>query len=566
MSEESRITFGRLTHLLLGNFKAFKRTQRIPIRPITLIYGKNNSGKSSIIQALLYAEHVRRTGELNPEAVVKDGKPVLDGGWSRLVHGRGKKQFIEFGWEWSNPGSVAGFRTGKIWHEVSDLNGLIFKAELNGASIMESSDPCPDWCYPLPNREHPSFLSAVSVLQKWFAQEFRELLVSGVSEVLSEALADTIPRLEAGDYAEAILDRLLGESPGLQYDRLGLPPRFTYFSPIAHDLRGWGTARYSLHFSRSFARGAEGVANYINGEADRGERVLADWGLTGDLLSHVDGFIAEKGSYLLYRWFNSVLEHFEGPIRSLVENAHYLSAVRSRPEHIVFREPENLAGDGMPRGKKRQTLGKQHRDWIWQEEAVRKANRWLKRHQQLTANIELRSDKMKSRKRPGVASQTVSPAGTTATLYLYDRDRKVELNFNEVGYGLSQFIPVLLACYAQQDHDLDEPAGTLLIEEPEAHVHPALQAEIGELFAQAVTRKDHPLAHIICETHSEHLLLRLMKLIRQKKLSADKVSVIYVENLGKESFIREMPLNEKGESIRDWPGGFFEEGLREVLD
>ena len=59
MSKESRISFGRLTHLLLGNFKAFKRTQRIPIRPITLIYGKNNSGKSSIIQALLYAEHVR---------------------------------------------------------------------------------------------------------------------------------------------------------------------------------------------------------------------------------------------------------------------------------------------------------------------------------------------------------------------------------------------------------------------------------------------------------------------------------------------------------------------------
>ena len=65
-----RIEFGTLTHLLLENFKAFRGLQRIPIRPITLIYGKNNSGKSSIIQALLYAEHVRRTGDLDPSAVV----------------------------------------------------------------------------------------------------------------------------------------------------------------------------------------------------------------------------------------------------------------------------------------------------------------------------------------------------------------------------------------------------------------------------------------------------------------------------------------------------------------
>lgn len=89
--EPAAITFGRLTHLLLGNFKAFGRRQRIPIRPITLIYGRNNSGKSSIIQALLYAEHARRTGDLMPDVVLKDGRPVLEGGVKRLVHGRTSK-------------------------------------------------------------------------------------------------------------------------------------------------------------------------------------------------------------------------------------------------------------------------------------------------------------------------------------------------------------------------------------------------------------------------------------------------------------------------------------------
>ena len=294
--------------------------------------------------------------------------------------------------------------------------------------------------------------------------------------------------------------------------------------------------------------------------ADRGYSLLKGWGLGKDLYSHVCDFIAQRGSYLLYRWFDDVWKHFDSPLKSLIGTTHYLSAVRTRPEHIVLREPLDLSGSD-----KSKTLGKQNRDWIWQPEAVEEANRWLREHKDLTANIELRYDEMRSSRRGFAATQAASHSGLAATLSLYDRDRRVALNFSEAGYGLSQFIPVLLACFAQQDSYSEKPSGTLLIEEPEAHIHPALQAEIGTLFADAVTREKRPLAHIICETHSEHLLLRIMKLIRHEKLSADKVAVIYVENHGKESTVREMPLNEKGELIRDWPGGFFEEGLREVL-
>ena len=148
---------------------------------------------------------------------------------------------------------------------------------------------------------------------------------------------------------------------------------------------------------------------------------------------------------------------------------------------------------------------------------------------------------------------------------LMDRDRGVRLNFDEVGFGLSQFLPVLLACYEQQDYYGSGPSGTLLVEEPEAHIHPALQSEIGDLFLDAATRNEHPLAHIICETHSEHILLRLQRRVREGKLAPNQIAVLYVENLGNESVVREMPLNERGELIRDWPGGFFQEGIREVL-
>ena len=77
------------------------------------------------------------------------------------------------------------------------------------------------------------------------------------------------------------------------------------------------------------------------------------------------------------------------------------------------------------------------------------------------------------------------------------------------------------------------------------------------------------------ETHSEHILLRIMRRIREttlgtlpthlKGITPNDVAVVYIDNNGKDVIVRELRLNELGELIDDWPGGFFEEGLREVL-
>lgn len=79
----------------------------------------------------------------------------------------------------------------------------------------------------------------------------------------------------------------------------------------------------------------------------------------------------------------------------------------------------------------------------------------------------------------------------------------------------------------------------------------------------------------ILETHSEHLILRIMRRMRETfrgelpdglpPVRPEDVVVLYVERDGARSIVREMPLNERGEFVKAWPGGFFEEGLREVL-
>jgi predicted ATPase len=79
----------------------------------------------------------------------------------------------------------------------------------------------------------------------------------------------------------------------------------------------------------------------------------------------------------------------------------------------------------------------------------------------------------------------------------------------------------------------------------------------------------------ILETHSEHLLLRIMRRMRETynnelpeglpPVRPEDVSVLFVEADSQGSIVREMPLNKRGELVKAWPGGFFEEELDEIF-
>ena|SRR5450759_4519163 len=113
----------------------------------------------------------------------------------------------------------------------------------------------------------------------------------------------------------------------------------------------------------------------------------------------------------------------------------------------------------------------------------------------------------------------------------------------------------------------------LAMEQPEIHLHPALQAELGDVFITSALGEQKNT--FILETHSEHLILRIMRRLRESyagklpshlpQIKPEDVSVLYVEPARGGSVVREMSLNERGELVKAWPGGFFEEGLREVL-
>ena len=94
--------------IAIGGFKAFGPEQRIPIRPITLLYGPNSGGKSSILHFLLFAQHVASTGRLDVSAPTGAPETVDLGGFESALHMNSKSSQLT--WEVSyGPDSLEEF-------------------------------------------------------------------------------------------------------------------------------------------------------------------------------------------------------------------------------------------------------------------------------------------------------------------------------------------------------------------------------------------------------------------------------------------------------------------------
>lgn len=141
-------------------------------------------------------------------------------------------------------------------------------------------------------------------------------------------------------------------------------------------------------------------------------------------------------------------------------------------------------------------------------------------------------------------------------LPLQDKRSGVEVSLDQVGFGVSQLLPVVNTCVEASEQ-------IICVEEPELHLHPRLQAGLGNLFAHAVLARGN---QVIVETHSESILLRVRRLIRQGKFQPDEVAVIYVDNTADTgASVRRIRLGEQGELLDPWPAGFFDDSLDDVL-
>lgn len=155
-------------------------------------------------------------------------------------------------------------------------------------------------------------------------------------------------------------------------------------------------------------------------------------------------------------------------------------------------------------------------------------------------------------------------------LRLIDTVNDTEIDAHDLGVGVSQVIPVIVGA-------IEPGFSVFCVEQPELHIHPKVQVALADMFVEQIKRLP---GQFLLETHSEHLLLRLLRRVREtaegKEVSAargltpDDLSVVVVQSVPTDvgpdrAVFFPIPVTEEGDFNVVWPNGFFPERAGELF-
>jgi hypothetical protein len=565
-----------LTGLRIGNFKAFAEEQHIPIRPITLIFGANSSGKSSILHSLLLANHALETGDWDVHQPRLGAESVDLGGFPHYVHQHQPAGgfLLHFESDLSHVNLMkvlvgaeaekkpfCGFRRFGLSLRVGKSGGdgtatgvdnalAIQTAEItfDGAAAFGFTRTGPDLfqCNRV-NSEHSVIRRLLQEMPE-FARRKSEGDEATTRKVLADMMGEPATAEGAGEEAADS-----AEAAALREEF----PRPSGSAPLVDEATELAKRLAEVLAERQFRL----KQDYLSDEGPDGGWDWAGWRewMAEDQYGGVLGFFSEVSgkdeSWALAQAIRYNLTRLIAVLTALTsKELHALSYLGPQrvvpPRHLLVLAQDSPGSSGSGLEAWQHVCGD-----IRAQEIV---NRWFGAEWLgLPYRLKVR--------RLVYADEPASDAGIPELMF-EDSGTGTRLSHRDLGFGVTQALPVLVSAAALTNR-------IIAVEQPELHLHPAQQAELGDVFIESALgeRKNT----FLLETHSEHLILRIMKRIRQTKagklekglpaISPADVSVLYVEKVGTRSLVREFPLNERGELVKAWPGGFFEEGLREVL-
>ncbi len=437
-----------LTQLRLKNFKAWKDTGDVPLKPITGFFGANSSGKSSLIQALLL---LKQTADSSDRGIVfhfGDSRTPADlGDFASVVHGHKADSELEISLKWA-PGKR-----------------FVVRDEVNRQPIVQSG-------------------------------------------VLGFHVTS---RMESSGYiGKPVVDEM------------------SYSVGKA----GFGMRRKNGNEYRPFAENTDFEFTRYRG---RPRKVTS--------LDKCYGFPPELWANFRNLDFLADLEYgFEDRLRSV----HYLGPLRARPARVYTwsgAQPTDVGWtgehviDALLAGLERnQTVGRGHGNPC--QSLVEYVAEWLKKlgliHEFRIEPVVEGSNlfEVKVRKSPGAAESLIT----------------------DVGFGVSQVLPALVLCFYVPE------GSTVILEQPEIHLHPLAQSGLADAFIEASKRRK---VQIIVESHSEHLLNRLQRRIAEEELSHEDVGLYFCEPSDGASKLSTLNVDKFG-NIANWPENFFGDQFREI--
>jgi len=516
--------------IALKNFKAFcEKTQKFSLRPLTLVYAPNSVGKSSFLHALIFLDYVSRfhlkKEDLSLYQTKMFGDLINFGGFENYVHRHDENREIEFtveiddgrlafleGMGYSFPAAAARLALYSLRdsiHDESYAPALALLEEMVRYEVEHFVDVREDIQKDYVDKCISQVLS-VRASTPPMIEKREELVESEISLSLKKCLLLAwMEKRESGKDFTRVLEQVLFD-----------------FSDI-HPEIGEGISMY-------LAQPALLEINYTIGR----DMHKSSYYLDGDLVGAFSSENLANGDEE-DRWMSQRLAAFDRLVHS--KTVQYIGPLRFYPNRNFILEEM---------WEDRPTALDTERLWslLKGRRTIREElNEWLSHEDKLKSHYEIRVKQ--------------------GQILFYDKRHETEVSHRDLGLGISQLLPILIASHFGRE-------STIFIEQPELHLHPALQAEIADEFIKGYKKGRN---HYVIETHSEYLLLRIMKRIRHKAqkvrgreraldIDAKDVALVYIDADEQSTYIKELSLGHDGRLLDPWPGGFFEEGFKERFE
>jgi predicted ATPase len=564
-------TKDNLVSFCIENFKAYKEYQEIKFAPLTFLYGPNSAGKSSLIQSILLAAQSQvKSG--NSDLVVQ-GDFFEAGNIESLLHNKNTKEELIIGWK-TRP-KIEGYESGINCAYKCDIK----KQEFQLTRILtENKTPINGYSYqvnlPWIKNEKPNSKNLIKEIRRvwetepiWWIDtsipQAKETIKTMKNLVFSYFMIQTSVKkiFEEMSTLEGALgferERSMGFIDYENFQELG-----NFFNETIADLsEELRTKDISLSVEEDVKREEDNelwTRRYKIIESLKESKALIE------LI--VDNFflIQETGS----PWPSPVPSFFNVTMTMQAKKKNSSTILFSpivdafyELNDIIFRAKElnkpfkdfGYIGPlrGEPRAfykrkaEKNRNVGKRGENWV---------NNMIHSSKDVQLEISKWCNTL-----TGYAFEIVTTTAGNHELasvnLTKDSDSKsISVSLDNVGFGVSQLLPILAEGLSKQN-------SLIVVEQPEIHIHPRLQAEFVQFLIETSKIKNEN--GWLIETHSELMVLRVQKLLRENMLNPDDVAFYYCKPGLNGTEVMQLEIDEDGEFLDAWPDGFFDEGFYE---
>jgi len=562
----------------LSNFKGFKELQSVNLKPLTVICGTNNSGKSSLIQSLLLMKQSHPT-KFSPNTygqlpLTFNGSYVQLGSFLDVVYNHLNDEEIVLKWKLQNEEIKPGFgfhiRNYSINSELTvkikniknievekslaqiEVNNFLFK-DLNTNFSLELIRKN-DGKYKIKLRNISVRDITINIIYPNYKRDYRDNYINEIRELLKyledkniKSFQDRIIEEECFDHAQITFQGIFPSQILIN----NFPQQScSILKRIREKLPSIVKGRVSSKLEElidKIVRHLESIIINLDKQQPQKDKYLdidssiskEDQDLSiGKEVSLLDYYFSYRATFIFLREIWSGFRYI-GPIREAPKRFYPFNDLR-----II---DIGINGENMPLvlAVEKETIVPKYYRCIYKKKSIEKYE--LRDKDKLIDSVNWWLSDFK--KLPPIHS--INELSGIINQVKVD-SLGIELDLTDVGFGVSQILPIIVECLRMAEGE------TIILEQPEIHLHPSLQSKLADFFiCMAKSGKN-----LVVETHSEHFINRLCLRIAQEESNDTRnlINILFVscDEENRSSIAQPIEINKYGE-IENWPVGFFDE-------